>query len=80
MSEASPEHSHAATWNMVRATVLPLIYLPGCGPLLAWTKDSTFPAGWPDWVYLICRPITWLRSNTPMEGPLGSYYDWWVEK
>jgi hypothetical protein len=80
MSEPESRHSHSFQWGAVIVALLPVVYLLACGPLLAWTRDSSLPLGWPDWVYLICKPIAWLRTNTPLEGLLGSYYDWWVTK
>ncbi|RBP37029.1 hypothetical protein DES53_115170 [Roseimicrobium gellanilyticum] len=79
MSESESRNSHAYQLSFILA-ILPVLYLLACGPLLAWTKDKSLSKGWPDWVYWVCTPVAWLRSNTPLEEPLGKYYDWWTKK
>lgn len=80
MSEPEPRNSHPFQWGVAIVAMLPVVYILGCGPLLAWTHDKSLAKGWPDWVYWICRPIAWLRTDTPLAEPLGKYYDWWTEK
>jgi hypothetical protein len=80
MSERESRYPHAFPWGLALVAILPVIYLLACGPLMKWTHDSSLPEGWPKWVYTVCKPIAWLRTDTPLAEPLGRYYDWWLEK
>jgi hypothetical protein len=80
MSEPESRNSHPFQWGVAVVTLLPMVYILGCGPLMAWTHDKSLAKGWPDWVYWTCKPIAWLRTDTPLAEPLGKYYDWWLSK
>ena len=64
---------------LVQLLILALLYVLSQGPVLAMYATQRMEGPVPSAVNTFYAPMSWLRSETPLGGPLKAYADWWVK-
>ena len=71
--------SSRSTGCLVPLLILALLYVLSQGPVLALYASQRMEGPVPSGVNTFYAPMSWLRSETPLGGPLKAYAEWWVK-
>ena len=73
MDENEKKRSKAEGWLMAVGVLL-VVYVLSIGPAARWKMTH---GGVDDAFWRVYGPVKWLHNHSPLETPIGRYYDWW---